>query len=125
MPSLVFTLSITVDNEELPGFPLIRRAQTASAIPLESVPIPANNNTTTFVAVPGVASLTNDLQVLVLTPDQLVNLEFNANSFLPLTAGAVIAIFGTDITSAIAQAATINNPAAAVASNISGVVAGT
>lgn len=125
MPNLVFTLSITVDNEELPGFPLIRRAQTASALPLESVPVAANNNTTSFVTVPGVGSLTNDLQVLVLTTDQLVNLEFNADNALPLTAGAVIAIFGTDITSAIAQAATVNNPAASVASNISGLVAGT
>jgi hypothetical protein len=125
MPVLTFTLSVDLDGVPLPNFPLIRRQQTNTAIPIDGAAITANNNTTSFSAVPGLDILTTDLQFLILTTDQLINLKFNAASYLPLTAGAVLAIFGTDITGTVATLATVNNPAAAVASNVIGALGGT
>jgi hypothetical protein len=124
MANLVLTISLTEDGVPLPNFPIIRRLNPSQATPLDGVPVAADNNTSTFVAIPGTGTLTNQLQCLVLTPDQLVNLEFNAGSYLPLAAGAVLVVFGVDVTGTIATLATVNNPAASVASNLYGVVAG-
>lgn len=125
MANLVLTVSLTEDGVPLPNFPIIRRLNPAQATPLDGVPVAANNDTTTFNPVPGTSTLGTELQCLVLTPDQAINLEFNAASYLPLAAGAVLVLFGANVTGTIATLATVNNPAASVASNLYGVVAGT
>lgn len=125
MANLVLTISLTEDGVPLPNFPIIRRATTATAMPIDGAAITANNDSTTFAALPALATLTSDLQCLVLTTDQLINLKFNAASYLPLAANGVLVIFGTDITGTVATLATVNNPATSVASNIYGVLAGT
>ena len=124
MANLVLTINLTEDNVPVPNFPIIARLNPSTAMPLDGVPVTAVNNTSSFVTVPGVINLTTQLQCLVLTPDQLVNLEFNGNSYLPLPAGAVLVLFGTNISGTIATLATVNNPAASVASNLYGLVAG-
>lgn len=124
MANLVLTVSLTEDGVPLPNFPIIRRLNPSQATPLDGIPVAANNNTTSFSAVPGTGTITSDLQCIVLTTDQEINLKFNANSFLPLSAGAVFVLFASDITGTLATLATINNPAASVASNIYGLVAG-
>ncbi len=125
MANLVLTVSLTEDGVSLPNFPIIRRLNPAQATPLDGVPVAANSNTSTFNPIPGTSTLASDLQCIVLTADQLVNLQFNADTFLPLSAGAVLVIFGTDITGVVATLATVNNPANSIASNLYGVVAGT
>lgn len=125
MPTLTFTLSVEQDGVPLPNFPLIRRAQVNTALPIDGAAIPADNNTTSYHAAPTLDALLSNAQFAIFTTDQLINLKFNAAGALPLPAGAIFAVFGTNITGTVATQITVNNPAPAIASNVIGALGGT
>lgn len=124
MPSLTLTVSIKDEaNNEVSGFPIIRRFNVTQLLPFDGYQQAADNNSSSFHNAPNTGAVASDLQCFVLTADELLNLKFNNGGALTLSPEAVLVIFGSDLqTSPFCQ---VNNPAAATAATLNGLTAGT
>lgn len=119
-----YRVSILVEKNgsQLAGMPIVRRLIVNEDADILQIAA-ADNNTTSFHPIPAAVSPT--MQLFLLTVDQAINLEINANTPLPLNANGLILIIG----SALAQATPsdniqFNNPGAVTAANLTGITAG-
>lgn len=120
-----FSILIEKNGAALPNMPLIRRINVAEDAELNLTATP-DNNSTSFHEI--AAATMAAMGVLFLTVDQAVNLKFNLNTPVPLDAGGVVLIIGTNLTQATPpQNVEYNNPAltGGVNATLTGVVAGT
>jgi hypothetical protein len=116
MPELRFTLLVESEGVALPDFPLIRRVVVNEAT-LNSIAQAADNNTTSFHAIPSLSMPA--LGVFMLTSDQAVNLKFNLNTPVPFNADCLVLMVGIDLTQATpSQNIEVNVPGASATANL-------
>ncbi len=86
--SLEMTLSLKLDSQPYPGFPLTRRLQVDEVTPLGY----EQDAGAGYTALSGVFA---SLSVVVLTTDQALSLRLNnqSNGNIPLNAGGLVVVF--------------------------------
>ncbi len=118
-------LTISKNGEDLPNMPIVKRYIYAQGTETNLALAPDNNSSSYHA----LAALTmSPLGVFFLQTDQAVNLELNVNAGVPLQAGGLILILGTNMAQATpANNVQVNNPAltGGVTANVSIVGAGT
>jgi hypothetical protein len=122
MPELRATILLEIDGVALPDFPIIRRYIVAELSGLNAISQAADNNTSSFHAIPQLTM--PSLGVFLLTTDLALNLKLNLNTPVPLNANALVLILGAALTQGTPNTnVEINNPSAATAANV-GVLGG-
>jgi hypothetical protein len=107
MSEIKVTISVEQDGVELPDMPVIRRYIVNQAVPPGNHTLATNSSSYAAIA----ADTMNPLQIVMLTPDQAINVNINQNTPLPLNANGVLLIVGANLTQGTpANNVTINNP---------------
>lgn len=124
MPVLRLTVTLEIDGTPFPGSPITRRLTLAEGVGIDYLKS-ADNNTTTFTALP--ETTLPIVQALLLKTDASINLRFNGqtNGLVPLNPGGFLAIFDSTFSAGAATNITINNPSAAGLASVRGYAAGT
>lgn len=113
---------IEVDGVILPDFPIIRRYIVAELSGLVALSQAADNNTSSFHAIPQLTM--PNLGLILLTTDQALNLKLNLNTPVPLNANSLVLILGASLTQGTPNTnVEVNNPAVSTAANL-GVLGG-
>ena len=124
MSEVRITLEIEVDGTVLPNHPIIRRYSTNEVESIGNYTVAANNDTTTFNGLP--MATMPALNIALIQTDQALNININQLTKFALNANGYILLVGVNLAQATAtNNITINNPAAATAANVTGLVAGT
>lgn len=122
MPEVRCSIVIEVDGVILPDFPIIRRYIVAELSGLVALSQAADNNTSSFHAIPQLTM--PNLGLILLTTDQALNLKLNLNTPVPLNANSLVLILGASLTQGTPNTnVEVNNPAVSTAANL-GVLGG-
>lgn len=117
MPELRFTILVEQDGVALPNMPIIRRYSDAETTGVVAISQAADNNSTSFHAIPQLTMPT--LGIFMLTTDQALNMKINLNTPLPLNADSVVLILGCALAQGTPnQNVELNNPAVTTAANV-------
>lgn len=120
MAEIKVTISIEQDGVELPDMPVIRRYIVTQTVPPGNHVAPIAGG---YASIGG--ETMNPLQIVMLTPDQAINVNINQNTPLPLNANSVLLIVGANLAQGTpGNNITINNPGA-VAVNYGALLGGT
>ena len=112
------------DGLPMPGFPLTRRIEVDESQGF-SYEKAADNDTTTFTAIP--SNQIDTVQVLLVRANKAVTLRLDAqtDAGIELNAGGILAIVDATINASAATNVKVNNPAVTDVAIVEGLVAGT
>lgn len=124
MNTLEITITVRKDGEMLSGFPFTRRLEVDESQGFDYQE-PADNDTTTFSALP--TSFIDTIQALIVKTDLPITLRLDAQSDagIMLNAGGMLVIVDATIDAGASTNATVNNPDASVSAVVKGIAAGT